>query len=261
MAHTLDRLGFAALKGTRHVARETVRLDADGPVGDREWCLVEQETRRVLRTAARPLMHVTVTADGDHLHVATGDGHAVEGRVTVAGEPMLVDYWRRPATITPYAGAPASFLAELVDRPVLLGRARRGDVVYGAPVSLVGAASLADLAERLGRPELAGESERFRSTFLVRTDEPWIEDTWLGLEVVLGEATIRINEPIGRCAVPNHNPLSGLSDASTLKALAGFRPRNHRGEPLLGVDAHVVTPGTVRVGDPVQLVLTADGAR
>src|SRR3546814_760685 len=173
-------------------------------------------------------MHVTVTADGDNLHVTTGDGRAVEGHVVAAGEPMLVDYWGRAAAITPYAGAPADSLAELVGRPVVLGRARRGDVVYGAPVSLVGTASLVDLAERIGRPELAGESERFRNTFLISTDEPWIEDTWQGLEVVIGDATVRINEPIGRCAVPNHNPLSGVGDASTLKTLAGFRPRNHR---------------------------------
>src|SRR3546814_20289497 len=108
-------------------------------------------------------MHVTVTADGDNLHVTTGDGRAVEGHVVAAGEPMLVDYWGRAAAITPSAGAPADSLAALVGRPVVLGRARRGAVVSGAPVSLSATPSLVYLDEPIGPPWRHGGSARFRN--------------------------------------------------------------------------------------------------
>src|SRR3546814_12249840 len=95
-------------------------------------------------------MHVTVTADGDNLHVTTGDGRAVAGHVVAAGEPMLVDYWGRAAAIPPYAGAPADPLAERVGRPVGLGRARRGGGVSGGPGSPGGPHSLSSEARRVG---------------------------------------------------------------------------------------------------------------
>ncbi|KRF17247.1 hypothetical protein ASG90_08050 [Nocardioides sp. Soil797] len=247
------RVGFAPLKGTRHVARGSIELDAHGPVGDREWCLVDSERHQIVRTVAQPLMEVTVAADGDVLRVTLPGGRVAEGRVAPTGPVLEVDYWGRPARVTPYDGEPARLLAQQCARPAYLARAERGEIVYGAPVSLVGTASLRELAERMGRREPADQPERFRSTLVIETEEPWVEDTWLGQELLVGDAVIRVNAPIGRCGVPNQHPLSGSADAPILKALAGFRPRNEAGEPLLAVDAFVVRPGVIRPGDPASL--------
>ncbi|QIX28680.1 MOSC domain-containing protein [Nocardioides sp. JQ2195] len=250
------RVGLAAIKGTRHLSLDEVTLDAHGPLGDRVWCLVDAARLQVVRTVANPLMELSIEADGESLRVALADGRLVSGRVSASGPPVEVDYWGRPALVTPYDGEPARLLAERIGRPVFLARAARGAVVYGAPVSVVGTASLQDLAERMGRPEPVLQPERFRSTLVIETAEPWVEDGWLGRELVVGEVVVRVNGRIGRCGVPNQHPLTGRADTPILKALAGFRPCNEAGEPFLAVDAAVVRPGTIRPGDPVTLLDT-----
>lgn len=241
------------MKGTRHLARDRVHIDQFGPVGDREWCLIDAERAQVLRTVAHPLMAVAVECAGETMVVTLPDGRVASGVVRPAGEPVEVDYWDRRITVTPYAGGPADLLTARVERQVRLARATRGEVVFGASVSLVGTASLRELAERMGREEPLTQPERFRSTVVVDTDEPWVEDAWLGQEVTVGAAVVRPHERIGRCAVPNLHPVTATADLPVLKALAGFRPGNDRGEPFLAVDACVVTPGMIAPGDPVLL--------
>ena len=75
------RLGFATLKGTRHLARQTVTLSADGPVGDRAFCLVDVESARVLRTVEHPsLTRVEATETAGDLRLRWDDGREVMGR-------------------------------------------------------------------------------------------------------------------------------------------------------------------------------------
>ncbi len=245
------RAGFAPMKGTRHLALDEVELDEHGPVGDREWCLVELECDRVLRTSSNPLLGVTVRAHPGGLCVTTTDGRTASAGPGDAGEARTVDYWGRPASVTLHPGPVGTLLSEVLGRRVELALTSRGAVVYGAPVSVIGTASLADLARRMGRAEIAEQSARFRSTFVVDTDEPWIEDTWVGHEVELGDAVVRMAAPIGRCGVVNLDPGTGRRDGSVLKELANFRPANGQGEPFAAVDAVVVAPGTVSVGAPV----------
>jgi uncharacterized protein YcbX len=97
----------------------------------------------------------------------------------------------------------------------------------------------------LGDPD----ARRFRATVVVETDEPWMEDTWLGKELTVGDATIRIGGPIPRCAVIDHHPETGAKDLRLLKALAQSRPTNRAGEPMFGVYATVTAPGRVTVTD------------
>ncbi|WP_162602290.1 MOSC domain-containing protein [Nocardioides daejeonensis] len=241
------RAGFAAIKGTRHVSHKAVRLDAHGPVGDREWCLVDPARARVLSTVSTPLqMITTMGSSSGSLAVTLPGGRQVVERPEATGDPFVADYWGRSITATPHHGRVGEALAELVGRHALLCRVPRGAIVYGAPVSLLGSASLDDLAARMRTPQLREESERFRSTFLVETSRPAEEDTWLGRTIALDGAIVEVVGLIGRCGVPNQAPLTGKADLSVLKALAGYRPANARGEPIFGVEARVVRAGVVR---------------
>jgi uncharacterized protein YcbX len=77
------------------------------------------------------------------------------------------------------------------------------------------------------------------------------EDEWQGLDVRIGDATIKVNGDVGRCAVTTHDPDTGVPTVDTLEALARYR-REGRKEPLpFGVYGSVVVPGRVRVGDEV----------
>lgn len=239
------RAGLAPIKGTRHRALASVELDAHGPVGDREWCLVAPHADRVVSTVSMPLVAVVAHWDGRTLGVELPDGRAVWEEPAPSGPARVVDYWQRPVRVVPHHGAVSRALAEEVGDDVVLCRAGRGDIVYGAPVTLVGTATLDDLAERMGEPRLALESERFRSTFLVETSRPGEEDGWLCREVRLGGATVRVTGRVGRCGIPNLAPTTGLRDLPVLKQLAQYRPLSAAREPLLAVEAEVVVPGTV----------------
>lgn len=239
--------GFSAVKSTAHLPRPEVRLDAAGAVGDRALCLVDVDARRVLRTVQHPvLMTVTARLSGDHLDVALPDGDRVRGDIVRRGATLTCEYWGRPVDLALLDGPHADLFSRLLGRPVRLAAAPRAGVVFAGPgVTIVGTASLRDLAQRAGHPSLPEEAARFRATLVVETDEPYAEERWLGRELAVGTATVRVTGPVPRCAVIDHHPVTGVKDARLLKVLAGYRPRNSAREPVFGVYAAVVSPGAV----------------
>ena len=81
--------------------------------------------------------------------------------------------------------------------------------------------------------------------------EPHEEDEWVGAEVALGEAVVRVLEQVARCAITTKHPDTGERDLDTLRVIKQYR--GVRGQKALdfGVYGEVVTPGRVRVGDAV----------
>ena len=61
---------------------------------------------------------------------------------------------------------------------------------------------------------------------------------------------VRVRTAVARCGQIDMAPATGEKDGSLLKALSGYRP-NTGGEPWFGVDAEVLAPGTVSLGDAV----------
>ncbi|HET6626325.1 MAG TPA: MOSC N-terminal beta barrel domain-containing protein [Nocardioidaceae bacterium] len=253
----IARIGLTPLKGARHVRQESVTLTPDGPVGDRLFCLVDPARGRVVRTVQNPALMQTVARwEGGVLRVEL-PGRTVEGTPMPTGEVLKVDYWGRTAAVEVCAGPWAGAFAAHLGYDVVLARAvHSGEVVYGAPVSLVTTSSLRVLSERLGR-DVAGA--RFRATFVVDTGDTapsgvagrLVEDAWVGRELRLGEATVRVRGPIARCAVMDLEPRTGVRDAAVLGAVAGYRQQ--QGEIDFGVDAVVTAPGRARTGDRVEL--------
>ncbi|MBS2936606.1 MOSC domain-containing protein [Nocardioides sp. J2M5] len=238
--------GFSPVKGMRHLPRPGLALDELGAVGDRQWCLLDVDAARVLRTVQHPsLIGVVAEQDGDGLAVLLPDGTGASFEPEPTGETLPCDYWGRTVELALTDGPHSELLSDYLGRPVQLAAAPRGAVVFDAPVTLLGTATLADLAARLDRPSLVSEDARFRSTLVVETSEPYVEDTWLGRTVTVGSAVLRIGGPVPRCAVIDHHPETGARDLRLLKALVSHRPVNAANEPVLGVYASVVRPGVV----------------
>ena len=231
--------GFSPVKGTRHLAHSRVELDEDGPVGDRQWCLVDVGARRVLRTVQHPsLISVVARADGRSLTMTVPSGESVTAEPEPTGETITCDYWGRSVALSLTDGPHAALASDHLGRGVRLAAAPRGGVVFAAAITIVGTASLRELGEDV-------DAARFRATLVVETDEPWAEDTWPGTEVQVGDAVLRVGGPIPRCAVIDHHPVTGVKDSHLLKALVRQRPTNKAGEPMFGVYAEVVRPGDV----------------
>ena len=76
------------------------------------------------------------------------------------------------------------------------------------------------------------------------------EDTWVGRDVGVGQSTITVTHPLGRCVVIDHSPVTGVTDWPGVRTIAAVRgPRT----VTLGVIAQVREPGCVRVGDGLRL--------
>jgi uncharacterized protein YcbX len=252
----VSRIGYASVKGTRHLSRPDVELTADGPLGDRQFCLVDRARGRVLRTVEnRRLLATSADWDGRVLTTSLpGDtagttAGTVSGVPEPTGEKLELDYWGRPALVEVLAGPWAAAYSAFLGTDVALVRAARpGEVVYGAPVSLVTTSSLERLAQEAGGPV---DAAQLRATFTVDTDgEPaHVEDGWSGRRLRIGEAEVEVRGPIPRCAVVDLDPATGERHLDVLRALGGYR--RVLAEVVFGVDAVVTRPGRVFVDDVV----------
>lgn len=245
----VSRIGLTPLKGTRHGDRRFVDLTLDGPVGDRVFCLVDRVRGRVVRTVENPALMQTVTHWHGGVLSATVRDATLKGVPAPRGELIEVGYWGRTAALEVVDGPWAAAYTDFLGYDVELARSTRpGDVVYGAPVSLVTSSSLDRLAERGGTPQ--GTS--FRTTFTVDTDgrPPHVEDSWLGRRLRVGEAEVEVRSAIPRCAVVDLDPVTGERRADVLRTLAGYR--RALGEVVFGVDATVTRPGRVDVDSVVE---------
>ncbi|MBF4161214.1 MOSC domain-containing protein [Nocardioides acrostichi] len=233
----------------------SIRLDGAGVSGDRRWCLVDAARRQVLRTVSHPrLMALDVLAEGpdDALVVRGPGGERAEATPRPTGAILTCDYWGRPVELRLCEHPVVDLAARLLDRPpraLALALAPPAAVVYGGGVHLVATATLAALSARLGAPV---DPARTRASVVVDAGpEPWIEEGWVGREVALGEARVRVLTATPRCAVLDLEPGSGRRDLPVLRALADCRGNPDGMGPRLGVDGEVSRPGDVRPGDVV----------
>jgi uncharacterized protein YcbX len=89
---------------------------------------------------------------------------------------------------------------------------------------------------------------RFRGNIWLDGLAPWEEFGWVGREIAVGGARLRVVERVVRCNLTRTNPETGIRDADTLGAL-----ETHYGHKDFGVYCEVIAGGTVTEGDPAGL--------
>jgi hypothetical protein len=117
------------------------------------------------------------------------------------------------------------------------------DAALPNPVSLISLASIRDL-ERVARQPV--DPRRFRGNILFDGLPAWAEFGWIGREIRIGAARLKVFERIQRCAATNVNPDTAERDMNIpLTLRKGF------GHLDLGVYAEVIAGGEVKPGDEV----------
>ena len=109
-------------------------------------------------------------------------------------------------------------------------------------LSLINLASLADYEARVGAPR---DLMRFRANVYF-TGPAWSEFEWIGREIMLGGARLRVTKRTVRCLATEVNPATAERDAhpiAELKALYGHAD--------LGVHAEVIDGGRLALGNAV----------
>jgi uncharacterized protein len=145
-----------------------------------------------------------------------------------------------------------NFLGDAVEGPLHVVSApghafadarRRPNAATDKYVSLINRTSIAALEAVMGVPV---DPIRFRANIYFDGVSAWREHDWIGSEIILGAARLRVISPITRCAATQVNPVTAERDLDIVAALG-----RAFGHTNMGVYAEVVTGGEVAVGDPL----------
>lgn len=245
MTWTLAQIWRHPIKGIGVEALDQVRLSAGLPLPlDRAWAVLEEghldqegwrSCNHFIRGAKGPsLMAVTCQTTDESLilrHPDRPDLTLDLSAFQAASEALVA--WLGP--IYPETRAAP---AKLVPSP-----AQGMTDTNFASLSVLGRASLDALSEKLGQ---ALDPRRFRGNFWLDGLAPFEEFSLVGKTIAIGDATLEIVEQITRCRATEVNPLNGIRDAGTLRAL-----QDHWGHTDFGVYARVLTGGDIAIGNKV----------
>lgn len=123
-----------------------------------------------------------------------------------------------------------------------------------AAISVISLATIAGIGGEAG---MSLDRRRFRANIVLETRdrEPFLEDGWVGGTLVFGNSEPRPAVSVTlrdvRCVMVNLDPDTATQDKRVLKTVVRLN-KNYA-----GVYGAVVQTGTIRVGDPVSLILDA----
>lgn len=229
-----------------------LEIDPTGIGGDRSFGLIDAATGRLLSAKRLPAL---LEASADDRRIDLPDGTTVDLADTEAASASLSAWLDREVRLVTAAEAgavayemtfdPPDDDAEYVEIPV-----PPGTVVDLAAVHLLATPTLAACAA--ARPDLSWEVRRFRPNLVLDLDiEPWAEQEWVGRQLAVGSATLAIDGPTVRCAMPLRAQPGGIErQPDIFRALSELNPSypNH-----LGLYASVVEAGRAEPGDTVTL--------
>lgn len=249
-------LSIAPVKGLALARVDEVKLERFGVLENRRFYVLTEEGRFVngLTRLDRSLFEVAATWDSeaDTLKLEFPDGRVVEDEVRV-GEPVSTWFYQRAEEGRIVDGPWADALSQFAGKPLRLARTDRpGRAVdrTNGGVSLVSDASVDELARQADVDSV--DARRFRMLVGLAGCDPHEEDGWIGRDVHIGEAVVRVHEQVARCAITTQDPDTGRRNLDTLKVIKLYRGVRGAKSLDFGVYGEVVDPGRVRVGDAVE---------
>jgi hypothetical protein len=151
-----------------------------------------------------------------------------------------------------------NFLGDAVNGPLHVVEAsghafadarRKPNATTDQYVSLINLASIAALEAVMNT---SVDPIRFRANVYFDGAPAWREHDWIGCELTLGTARLRIISPITRCAATQVNPVTAQRDLDIVAALERVF-----GHINMGVYAEVSADGEIAIGDELHPPSTA----
>jgi uncharacterized protein YcbX len=255
---TVSRLSVTPVRSLALQHPDSVELGPNGVADDRRYSLHTEDGRIFDGTKYGPMVQIRARLERDDRHerltLELPSNEVIAGDVEL-GDPVQLDVYDRVFTARPVIGPWADAISGWVDRPVQLFRSERlphEEDRYA--VSMVSDASVEELA-RQGNGGRPVDSRRFRMLIeIAGAEQPHQEDTWLGRQVTIGEAVVRVTRPDARCVITTQDPDTGARDFPTLHVIKQYRGLRESRKLDLCVYADVVQPGRITMGDPISLV-------
>ena len=275
----MDELVLAGI--TVYPLKSGAGLDLDasdmepcGLCGDRRWMAIDGDGVCVTARERPQLVRIRAENDGTALRLGMQSREPLTVRYPDSGAPAArVWIWGQACSALDAGDTAARWMSDALNKPVRLvamdDRFKRRpdpdctlpeDEVSFAdcyPVLAIGRSSLDDLNTRTPAP---ASMRRFRPNFVVSGGEPYEEDGWRRIRI--GSVEFEGVENCERCELPTVDPETGIPDPGRepMRTLARYR-RRVTGGVFLGQNLVPRGAGTVRVGDRVVVLESADGGQ
>ena len=189
-------------------------------------CLMANARLAALHTAYDPRTGVlAIRAPGQPFFA--GDTRSESGRALIAAH--LTEFLGEEARGTPrFVEAPGHSFSDLAAKVV----------------SIIFLSSLHALEQAV---DMELDPLRFRANVYVSGGAPWAEFGWIGQEIQLGQAKLRVVRRTQRCAATEVNPDTAARDAKPQRWL-----REKFGHMDLGIYAEVLEGGRIAMGDALE---------
>lgn len=264
---------------------DEARVEPWGLAGDHRWMVATATGLMVSARECPALLGVGVdlasdgsvtlrAPDREPFTVAVPDPAPAE-------DQRPVDLWGTATSGTDAGAAASAWLGDLLDaapgellllhlddparRPVdprYAGADDRVNFADGFPLHLTTDRSLTALNHLIDDGPRADEGplpmSRFRPNLVVAGAEAWEEDTWRRIRVGTGDDAVEFRMPKGcaRCVMTATDPATGELGREPLATLV--RHRRWDGKSWFGMNLIPDGPGTVRLGDPVEVLEVDD---
>jgi uncharacterized protein YcbX len=249
------------VKGCRGIAPASVTVATTGfvidGVGDREWMVTDRAGRFVTQRELPRLALIETAASSGRLTLSVPHVAPLFVPMDPADEkPRDVVVWRSEVRGIDMGDAAADWLSARLAADVRLVRFDRSDqracnpefagdsgahtfFSDGYPILVIGAASLADLNDRLaarGQPALP--MNRFRPNVVLQGLPPYAEDH---LDTIAaGNVVLRCVKPCVRCQVTTTDQHSAQVGPEPLRTLGEYRMSERMGGVTFGMNAVVI---------------------
>ncbi len=279
----MDHLRVAGLtcypvKSCRGIPLEQADVGRMGIRYDRQWMVVDERGMFTAQradsgrgVAARSLVFVEPSIDGDHLVLrAPGMPALALPLAGGEGEPVPVRIWDSATLALDQGPAASAWFSEYLSRErpgryrlVRMPddgdrRANRGTgqlaFADGYPFMVVSTASLADLNSRMHAPL---PMERFRPSLVIEAAEPYAEDRMARIRI--GSVELTGTTRCVRCPIPTFDQRTGERGKEPLRTLATYR-RTERGV-VFGRNFNHAGTGSLALGDRVEVIAWHDPAQ
>ncbi|WP_102417425.1 MOSC domain-containing protein [Mycobacterium sp. 4858] len=243
----------------------SIFVDEHGAEGDRRLALLDTATGHVASAKNarlwRGLLKCTANREAGRVTIGLPDGTSMavddpgidELLSGLLGRPVRL-ITQRPEGATLVRPDPEKLLelgldAEVGGRILQIAQATPGDAFTDeAPLHAITTATL----EHIGV-----EALRYRPNIVIGTPPgypPYAENDWVGTEIVVGDARLRVLTATSRCVVPTleHGPLPRAPQALRTPAAENrWDTGGHGPQPCAGAYLAVAAEGVIRVGDRV----------
>lgn len=248
----------------RGLSFESLVIDAEGPVGDREFVIVD-DSGRFLTQRQLPRMALVFVQRTDSKIMFEYDGDRVEALLDGECFSSDVVVWGDTVRARHVHGLLDGFLTEKLGRSVRLFQSRPGQLRQktspgddhfsmrfpdSSQILLTTEESRADLSRHVGYDLV---HERFRANVIVKGFPAWSEESWK--TVRLGDLEFEVMKPCTRCKIITIDPQAVEYGPSTpLEALKTI-VKGAQTKANFGVHLRVLQPGVIRLNDDVEFSL------